>query len=576
MDNCSGHNFDDRDEVAEALNTSIEFFPGNSTDKLQPCDSFVIQKFKMFWRKYWSQWRVQAIIDAKFKEKGKNWSGKLEHPPRSWYLTTAKKCCDDLNNQKDATGMSWAQKAMVLCGLGVPEDGVWKKEMLKRELQKIIVDHPRYFSGELNPANTADFEEEDEQENAENLTGTGIEVLFGGIFVQMSIGDYLLSLSGSSKQDEHVALVEKVTKRFDNESVSHLELINYLREVMPYPVQLIALPFTETPLEIRLLNAKVMQKSVKEKLEIHDIEVSYIMRSIHWAIERSQNINSINWQPLHPSSPKGSELPSAEMISFGMLGEGTSGQVFYSSDHFELLLINSEMIQNPIKRGNKVASVMHADSLDYRTKCPTMKNMPHLRSTMIQETVAKTGNAVMVLPCVLQPEGSRICGISACFNLLLLCGEPVERILDNGCKNQLSKYQLPLRDRWTKNDWKCASLVFIKEYLRGKESKSTVQSLLTEISEAIKDGNVVIEEIHEWNDSADDDDENEDGSQQQKNKRKKTLSSTSQKSSKKPKKPAQKRKKSVQSQAKSSKISKLVQSQINFNASSEQQDESED
>jgi hypothetical protein len=507
LDNCSAHSFDD--EVTEMLNTLIQFFPPNSTDKLQPCDSFIIQKFKSFWNDEWSKWRVQAIIDARYKERGKSWSGFLEHPPRSWYLRTAALCVKKINEMKDQHGVGWPQKAMVLCGLGLPEDGIWRTTMLKKELQKIIIEHPRYFSGELDPAvEDIDITKENEDEELTNPTREGIEVFFGGYFVKMNIVDYLHSLAGGERSD-HMELATKIRRKFDNNSISHLELMSFLREAMPVPIPLFGVPYLEAPTETRVMYAKVMAKSIRKSLEIHDIEVSHVMKSIHLTMERSQSVTNLNWQPMEPASPTGRSLPSADVLTFGLVDEGTTGQVFYTSDHFELMLINSKLLQNPRTVGNRRSAIIHADSLDYQTQEPTMKRLPSMRSQMIMDTVSDTCDSVLVIPCVLQPRGSRICGIAACFNMLLLSTESLDQILDNGCNRQLAKYQLPDRDKWTRNDWKCAALVLVHEFIKGKESVSTVETLLTEISKAIKAQNYFIEEIHEWNDSAEEKEDNE-------------------------------------------------------------------
>lgn len=51
MDNCSCPG--ETGAMLEALNeikTDVRFFPSNSTDLLQPTDSFVVQKLKDTWR----------------------------------------------------------------------------------------------------------------------------------------------------------------------------------------------------------------------------------------------------------------------------------------------------------------------------------------------------------------------------------------------------------------------------------------------------------------------------------------------------------------------------------------------
>jgi hypothetical protein len=80
MGNYSGHEFVGIETLLGKLNTVVKFFPGNATDLVQACDSFVIQKFKQFWAKYYEIWRLEAIRQERYKaqEKGKDWSGKLD------------------------------------------------------------------------------------------------------------------------------------------------------------------------------------------------------------------------------------------------------------------------------------------------------------------------------------------------------------------------------------------------------------------------------------------------------------------------------------------------------------------
>jgi hypothetical protein len=41
-----------------------------ATDKIQPCDSFVISKFKYEWIALWDKYKFQAIKDGKWKDGG--------------------------------------------------------------------------------------------------------------------------------------------------------------------------------------------------------------------------------------------------------------------------------------------------------------------------------------------------------------------------------------------------------------------------------------------------------------------------------------------------------------------------
>jgi hypothetical protein len=127
-------------------------------------------------------------------------------------------------------------------------------------------------------------------------------------------------------------------------------------------------------------------------------------------------------------------LPPDDVLRFGGIADGTAGQVIYTCDHFELLLINTELLRKPlttVANGEVVqtAGVFHLDSLDRQTKEISIKPMSTMRSNMAREIAAPTGDSVITLPAVLQPPGSRICGVCACVNQLLLVSCSLEEIM---------------------------------------------------------------------------------------------------------------------------------------------------
>ena len=65
IDNCSGHNLTKAIlGPAENICTNIRYFPPNTTDELQPCDSFVIQKVKVAWRKRWEEYKLCLLYTS--------------------------------------------------------------------------------------------------------------------------------------------------------------------------------------------------------------------------------------------------------------------------------------------------------------------------------------------------------------------------------------------------------------------------------------------------------------------------------------------------------------------------------
>ncbi|KAG6944328.1 hypothetical protein JG688_00017145 [Phytophthora aleatoria] len=64
---------------------------------------------------------------------------------KKFFLQTAAECVRRVNAECDKTGANWAKKSMVLCGLDVGADGVWKVEQLGKDLQEIIAEYPDEF-----------------------------------------------------------------------------------------------------------------------------------------------------------------------------------------------------------------------------------------------------------------------------------------------------------------------------------------------------------------------------------------------------------------------------------------------
>jgi hypothetical protein len=130
--------------------------PANTTHLCQPCDQFVIAKFKEMYKELFDDYVLSAVEDGIFQQKVQadgtmKGSGKIKNPGKSFVLKLLSKVLIELNEKKDKDGMSWAQKAMVGCGLGLDRDGKWTVEMLFPKLRKIVEKYPDYFSLAKNP-----------------------------------------------------------------------------------------------------------------------------------------------------------------------------------------------------------------------------------------------------------------------------------------------------------------------------------------------------------------------------------------------------------------------------------------
>ena len=61
--------------------------------------------------------------------------------------------------------MSYARKAMIICGLNKSVNGTWEVKQLRKELQKIVAKYPEQFAGRAEPVDIRrDGESEDGEE----------------------------------------------------------------------------------------------------------------------------------------------------------------------------------------------------------------------------------------------------------------------------------------------------------------------------------------------------------------------------------------------------------------------------
>lgn len=73
------------------------------------------------------------------------WSGKLKNPGKQYFLNLADECIKAVNEKRDENGLSYARKAMIMCGLSKGVDGIWRETQLFQHLQGIISDYREYF-----------------------------------------------------------------------------------------------------------------------------------------------------------------------------------------------------------------------------------------------------------------------------------------------------------------------------------------------------------------------------------------------------------------------------------------------
>lgn len=142
LDNCSGHlDTPQLQKAARDARTVIRYFPPNATHLIQPCDSFVIQKIKRAWTTHWETYKMGLIKANKWKDS----CGKLHNPGKTYFIKLAARCIREVNSQRDAYGLTYARKAMIMTGMGLNTNGLWEVAQLTPELQAIVKKHSSVF-----------------------------------------------------------------------------------------------------------------------------------------------------------------------------------------------------------------------------------------------------------------------------------------------------------------------------------------------------------------------------------------------------------------------------------------------
>jgi hypothetical protein len=72
VDNFNSHHDDGNGNMHTALessNVTLRYLVVAATDKIQPCDSFVISKIKDAWMEIWDDYKFKAIKDGLWRVK---------------------------------------------------------------------------------------------------------------------------------------------------------------------------------------------------------------------------------------------------------------------------------------------------------------------------------------------------------------------------------------------------------------------------------------------------------------------------------------------------------------------------
>jgi len=88
VDNFNSHHDDGNGNMHAALessNATLRYLVVAATDKIQPCDSFVISKIKDAWMEIWDDYKFKAIKDGFWREG----SGVLQNLGKPFFLCMA-------------------------------------------------------------------------------------------------------------------------------------------------------------------------------------------------------------------------------------------------------------------------------------------------------------------------------------------------------------------------------------------------------------------------------------------------------------------------------------------------------
>ena len=110
---CALHNHTPMLEATtSAISTSIQRFPANCTDKIQPLDQLVFRSFKSVWKKKWNDKRVELIRIYQVTS-----TGRFQNPRKRFYLELTKAVADEVNEKRTSEGLSYVRKSMIMWGL---------------------------------------------------------------------------------------------------------------------------------------------------------------------------------------------------------------------------------------------------------------------------------------------------------------------------------------------------------------------------------------------------------------------------------------------------------------------------
>ena len=68
----------------------------------------------------WKEYKINQIMKNQWSDS----SGKILNPDKRFFLWVAKKGTDRVNRQRGENGITYARKAMIMCGLALNINGI--------------------------------------------------------------------------------------------------------------------------------------------------------------------------------------------------------------------------------------------------------------------------------------------------------------------------------------------------------------------------------------------------------------------------------------------------------------------
>lgn len=494
--------------LARSVNIELHFLPRNSTHLTQPADSFVIKAVKADFMKRWELYKTKAVLDGNTTE-----GGKVNNPGKHWYLETLKDSIEAVNKKRYG-GLSAAKKAMIECGLNVPDTGIWSVSMLKKPLQRIVAKHPEYFSHAKNPNKLIETEqsggegdESDGESEASATSSDSVEYLgelspkqlasmaldgFGDDVPVSTILKYFAKMESKSEEDllqtfadtkvEKAANMARRTGKLDShtfgDEMSLEEFRARFRTVVSTPLALASISDVQA---VRDADALGMQDDLKREVpEVHSLNVGKLAQLVQIAA-RKDGVNLLPYEVLDPMSciaPSLRDVPATD-------AEQVQVQVIHTPFHFTTLVLTTRDLKRAaIDSQNEASGAVYMNSLSDLDKSVSI-DAENIDSPIIHDLCDGYCTKLTEIPSLQQPYGHS-CGMACNLNAMLaLAAKREDNLVDLDLNIVAQQFGWPKLNAWTNQDFCCATQVLVEVYRLGRDDVPTLSALMKRIGNSV-------------------------------------------------------------------------------------------